>query len=69
MKLAILALLLLAGCASPGTWTKANLTQQEYLRDWWECERDMRIATGDGPYARPRMFGLCMQSRGYVRVD
>jgi hypothetical protein len=72
---------LLYGCAAP-PWTKTGLTQQELLRDRYECERQSE-AVGvlpTGPYgglvlvtaqigwiARKReLLDMCMRSKGYT---
>jgi hypothetical protein len=80
----LLTALICTGCAAP-TWTKPGLTQAEFLRDRYECERDSELvgAMPTGPYggmilataqigllARKReMKDMCMRAKGYVQGD
>ena len=84
LSFCLLTALICAGCAAP-TWTKPGLTQAEFLRDRYECERDSELvgAMPTGPYgglilataqvgllARKReMKDMCMRAKGYVQGD
>lgn len=65
--------LLVAGCAR-WVWTKSEgFTQQEFLRDRYECERDMRQSGyyGSGLAGALNMqnfFESCMGARGWRKV-
>jgi len=66
----------LAGCAKPMIWDKAGATQQEFNKDSYECERDMRQS---GYYGQCGLviqamhqcsyqvfYQHCMVARGYT---
>jgi hypothetical protein len=67
-----IALLLLTACAT-FVWTKDSFTQQDFLRDRYECERDMRQSGyyGGGLAGAINMqnfFDSCMVARGWRKV-
>ena len=69
--LLVVILSLLAGCGPRYHWVK-NVSEQERLRDHYECERDMRagaasFGTGFDRQANANDFmGRCFQAKGYV---
>lgn len=61
---------LVSGCAQV-YWEKYGVSQQEYSRDRYECERDRRQSNFDDSedmFARSRFEDLCMRSKGYDKV-
>lgn len=74
-----LCITLLAGCAT--TWTKPGLSDRDYARDDYECERDAQSLSnlpaltqggliaaaqyGMAASKRREMYGRCMAARGY----
>jgi uncharacterized protein YceK len=72
---ALIVAALLSGCART-MWIKADATQEEFLRDRYECERDMRqtfrtegLDLGDSMTAAfngQYFFRSCMESKGYT---
>jgi len=72
-KLFILGLVMasLAGCASY-TWVKPGVTPQDFTRDAYLCERDMRqsgyFGTGIvGAMNQQSFFERCMIANGYSK--
>lgn len=74
--LALILIVLLSGCAQPKqiVWHKEGATEQEFIKDRYECLRDA-VMTGGTTYigfgmternADPRMFAHCMIARGYT---
>lgn len=60
----------LSSCAQV-YWEKYGVSQQEYVRDRYECERDRRQSYFDeseDAFARTRFEDLCMESKGYNKV-
>lgn len=66
---AILALLLLAGCAAPGNWYRVDgqtLTEQDRL-SWLACRGEQAKAFSyGGNAAGDAVIQGCMADRGYV---
>jgi hypothetical protein len=61
---------LISSCAQV-YWEKYGVSQQEYTKDRYECERDRRQSYFDESedmFARNRFEELCMQSKGYNKV-
>ena len=74
MRLTLLLLgsiVIVAGCASRQVnWVKDGGSQQEFRKDIYECERDMRQSGnfGSGLMAQARadeFMKSCMRARGY----
>jgi hypothetical protein len=72
-KMLILGLVvaLLTGCASYA-WYKPGITQQDFARDTYLCERDMRqsgyFGTGiAGAINQQNFFDRCMNANGYTK--
>jgi hypothetical protein len=66
------SLVLLAGCTRM-MWVKPGATDQEFLRDKYECERDARQSGyfGTGVVGATNMTDFakqCMRARGYQYV-
>ena len=78
-----LFLILAAACSRSSQWERVNQqqqvneSQQQFLRDSWECERDAGIASGSGikpgllnywmsQSAVNERYRRCMVSKGYV---
>ena len=66
-----LAIALLTGCASYA-WYKPGVTQQDFSRDTYLCERDMRQSGyfGGGLVGamnRQEFFDRCMNANGYTK--
>jgi len=65
----------LFGCATPMVWEKSGVSQADFKRDRYECERDMRqsgyFGGGiSGSINRREFFKSCMGARGYtLRAD
>ena len=60
----------LGGCAQQRAWVKDGATQQDFARDRYDCERDMRQSGyyGDGLIGAGNMqgfFNRCMEAQGY----
>jgi hypothetical protein len=68
----VLAVLLAAACAEQAVWVKPGATQQDFARDSYECERDMRQSDyfGTGIYgaiAAQEFAERCMVARGWSK--
>ncbi|MCC5015769.1 MULTISPECIES: hypothetical protein [unclassified Legionella] len=61
------------GACTQTYWDKPGVSPQEYARDSYECERDMRQSYFDenteGSYARSNFEARCMVSKGYTRME
>jgi len=67
MRFAVLAALLLAGCASgPFYWTKPRATSESFLADHAPCFKDATIGYGVGS---EKAYKACMSSKGWARVQ
>ena len=69
---AVLLILMLAGCTM--TYTKPGLTQEEFNRDRYECQRAADAAAAgaavggtSNPFAARERMQQCMESKGYTR--
>lgn len=62
------ALLLLAACA-PVQWTKPGGTPEQFARDSYECERDMRQSFHANRWAAADFRDRCMEAKGYSKVS
>ena len=61
---------ILSSCAQV-YWEKYGVSQQEYTRDRYECERDRRQSYFDAyedDFARIRFEEMCMMAKGYNKV-
>lgn len=60
------ALLLLSAC-SP-TFAKPGATEQDWTKDSYECERDLRSAmpNGGAPWIRADFYERCLAARGWA---
>lgn len=65
LALAVLAALQLAGCQT--TWDKAGATQQDFMRDRYECDRDAAQSNLEG-FAALALKYECMEAHGWMRV-
>jgi hypothetical protein len=66
------AMLVLSSCAT--TWTRPETTQDQYQKDNYACERDMRqsgyFGTGLVGVVNMQDFNdKCMASKGYTKVQ
>ena len=71
-KYFILFVLLLTGCTTT-CWTRPDATQQDFLRDRYSCERDMRQSGGYGDgligaINASAFFDRCMNAQGYTQT-
>jgi hypothetical protein len=73
--MAILCALTLTACAMPTySWYRPNLTEAEWRRDSYDCERDARMSALSfgtsivGQVQAERFAQRCMESKGYERV-
>jgi hypothetical protein len=67
-----LAVLLADGCAEQALWVKADATHEDFARDSYACERDMRQSGyfGTGIYAAIAAQDFaerCMVARGWSK--
>jgi hypothetical protein len=60
-------MLSLCSCIA-GTLTKPGLTDAEFKKDSYECDRDARMAGLGAGLASLDMRLQCMEARGYVQV-
>jgi hypothetical protein len=51
-KLLLISSLFLLGCVAQTSFFKSGITREEFARDTYECEHDMRMASGS--FQRPR---------------
>ena len=65
----------LGACASTPVWDKAGgVTQAQWQRDSYECERDARMSTASfgggvvGQVRAEQFYARCLQAKGYYRV-
>ena len=70
-SVAIVAGVLLSGCAGQTYWNKSGATQADFSRDSYACERDARQSGyyGSGLAGAINLqgfFGRCMQAQGYT---
>jgi hypothetical protein len=75
--LALLAPLILGGCAQPQHWTKKGLNQTEFDQDAARCRREASQATYPDPYGhdagqslersvgQEKFFEQCLAAKGY----
>lgn len=73
MKKMFLLALLATGCAESYIWTKDDTTQQDFARDAYSCERDVRQSGyyGGGLAGALEMqafFDRCMVAHGYKKA-
>lgn len=63
---------LLSGCAQT-YWMKNGVTKQEFAKDTYDCEKDMRQSyfSNDisGAFAAGEFQSHCMVARGYKAVE
>ena len=67
----LLVLLMLVGCGTQMAWNKPGVTQAEFNRDRYSCERDARQSGyfGSGLAGAANMQGFfhrCMEAQGYT---
>jgi uncharacterized lipoprotein YehR (DUF1307 family) len=55
------------GCGSKH-WYKPDMTEEQFKRDSYECERDVALAQAGGRQVMVGMFDRCMESKGYNLV-
>ena len=72
----VVSLLAVAGCANSVRWVKDGATEQDFNRDSYGCERDVRqsgyYGTGvAGALNAQSFYARCMEANGYrrMRVD
>ncbi len=66
-RLAILVVLLLAGCASgPHYWTKPGATPESFAADHGPCFKDATIGYGVGS---EKAYKACMLQKGWTRIQ
>jgi hypothetical protein len=66
-RVAILAPLLLAGCASgPHYWTKTGATPESFAADHGPCFKDATIGYGVGS---EKAYKACMLQKGWARIQ
>lgn len=65
--IAACAALFLCSCTI-GTLTKPGLTDAEFKKDMYECDRDARMSGLGTGLASVGMRLQCMEARGYVEV-
>jgi hypothetical protein len=83
MKSMLIAVVLLAGCASPPAqvqWQRAGASPQDMAKDEGQCRARAYTPTAGGPIVRPGAAGFaraqvqtldfesCMQTRGWLPV-
>lgn len=65
----IAAVCALSLCSCTTYWTKPGLTDAQFRRDNYECERDAAQAgLGFGDLAAEGMREECMEARGYTKA-
>ena len=62
--LALLALVVLAGCAP--IWDRPDTTRDQMNYDTYTCQHESYVAP---PRERESLFKLCMKARGYRETD
>jgi hypothetical protein len=65
----ILALLFLCFSGCSLHFTKPGLTQQEFKRDWTECQALMGQARASGLIQQREFLRDCMEGRGYTERE
>ena len=64
--IAILCLVMLAGCTV--VWDKPGATQQDYAKDSYDCERDVRMSGGvPGSLGAESFAEHCMEAHGWSK--
>jgi len=70
----LLGVVLVTGCGvtlTQGDWTKPGMTDQQWRKDSYECERDARSVAGTGGRetfgVAQRLAEKCLAARGYTR--
>lgn len=63
----------LVDCGARAHWTKTGMTAQEWQRDTYECERDLRQSgyfgnVFEAPGRMQQFYGRCLQAKGYRLV-
>jgi hypothetical protein len=72
-RLPLLVFLLgMCGCAHEYHWAKANVTQQEWTKDSYECERSAQerayfARAFMGTLMVQKFFDQCLLARGYFK--
>jgi len=67
MRVTVLALLLLAGCASgPYYWTKPGATAEMFKADHEECARGAAVGYGIGS---ERAYKACLSQKNWTRIQ
>jgi len=70
---AIATVLLLTGCAQPTTWVRPGATSQDFDRDSYQCEKDMRQSNYfgggiGGAIAAQDFQKRCMRAAGWLEA-
>jgi hypothetical protein len=66
-RLAVIASLLLVGCASgPFYWTRSNATPESFLADHAPCFKTATVGYGVGS---EKAYKACMLSKGWTRIQ
>jgi hypothetical protein len=65
LSLLIFLVVVVAGCATVGTWQKEGATEQETYQAEWDCAREVKYID---VWDRSTFFRLCMGARGWKEI-
>jgi hypothetical protein len=70
MKRALIAALLLTGCATKeGGWEKSGATNENWHMDRGACIAQMESVPGAGTMQKASVFAGCMQGKGWYWIE
>jgi hypothetical protein len=69
--LLLTTVLFTVGCGGSMRWSKPGMTQEQWKRDYFECDRDVTLMVKDTPaiFRYNTLLQQCLEGRGYTRVE